>query len=151
MNLSDERRADNLVNSLPHNLDEYSRTIRFLGGLYDIKENISAEKFKNFAQMILPYNNTILAVGWAERRKENSTDSMTVTYIEPQKFESFLGDDLNSDSANRIAIEKARSMEIISMTQPVSLPNNNGTGFIIYRPVFQSDKQFLGVVFMQKR
>ena len=155
-----ERQADNLVNILQRNLDKYSQITRLLGGFYESSRSVSQQEFKQMSQNILPFNRSIIGVGWAgdpsiigvgwAAKKQGK--NFSIAYIEPTKLKPpfVRGYNLYSNKNYQTAIEKAKQTRVMVQIRE----NQNSSKFIIYNPVYQKKNSnnttkelFRGVVF----
>ncbi|MDJ1182004.1 CHASE domain-containing protein [Roseofilum casamattae] len=168
-----EQQSTVLVGRLQSELDSYIQLTRSMGAFFNARSQVNRKEFQEFSQILLPYYNGLLGLGWAPQVEAGERQSyeeqfapiqewnddgdliiagdrdvyFPTTHLEPlERWKNYLGWDAGSDPKRSISLEKAGYLELSVSTPVVRLESGN-LGFVLYHPVLSTDDTFQGAVF----
>jgi len=151
----DEATRQSLSAGLQGHIDQKLGFVRFLRGLYDSSDQVSAAEFKRFAEIdpAVQEGQWWFTVAWAPRQSANpqivprdragkggfsASDVFPITYLEPAHAAQPVIADAASDPADRAAMRRAAVLQQMTLSEPRLLAGHGGTEIKAYMPVFKN-------------
>ena len=151
----DEATRQSLSAGLQSHIDRKLGFVRFLRGLYDSSDQVSAEEFKRFAQIdpAVDEGQWWFTVAWAQRQGANpqivprdragqsgfsAGDMFPVLYSEPARSAQPVIANAASDPGDSLAMRRAAVLQQMTISEPRLLAGHGGTEIKAYMPLFKN-------------
>ena len=152
----DEATRQSLSAGLQSHIDRKLGFVRFMRGLYDSSDFVSADEFKRFAQIdpAVHDGEWWFTVAWAPRQSADpkivpgdrvgqsgfaAGDQFPVSYVEPVQNTRPVIADAAADPADRAAMRRAAALQQMTVSEPHPLTGGRGGSQIrVYVPVFKN-------------
>jgi signal transduction histidine kinase len=131
----DEATRQSLSAGLQGHIDQKLGFVRFLRGLYDSSDYVSADEFKRFAEIdpAVRDRQEWFTILWAPRQ----VDRFPVAYAEPPRETLSAIADAASDPVDGAAMRRAAASGHMAISEPRLWPGHGGMEIKVFVPVFK--------------